>query len=157
MQTNYRRERQMVGSKADDWWRPAAAAWSNTCVQNFQSTGSKWTVELKRKWRQAQISSHQKLYRNVDSSWRRMQTDSWCGWLLKHGRSPLGSWKCRWFELRPSNSHTGCTEPSVPLHYYHSLKKSNRTETNILMVTSIRRRPEYDSPFGFVLSVKVLG
>jgi hypothetical protein len=72
---------------------------------------------------------------NAQNAW-------WCGFLLKLGRGPMGTWQRRWFELRwlPSSSNAPNTQPvSTPLFYY-SPTAGDRPRR--LEVTSARREPD---------------
>ena len=66
--------------------------------------------EVKRRWRQQQISSQLKFVRHIDSTWRKKQIPTvWCGWLRKRCQGIFSRWTLpqeRLFELR-----RGATDP----------------------------------------------
>lgn len=72
-----------------------------SCAHSTSSMSNGSAVEVKRKWRQVQISNIRAINCVIDSSWRKSQIPIlWCGWLQKRSSGILGRWQTRWFELR---------------------------------------------------------
>ena len=116
-------------------------------------------AEVKRKWRQQQISAQSKLNASVNSSWRKSQTSCvWCGWLSKRSSGILERWQPRWFELRqePGSQWTSRAALRAVLQYT-GRGRDGREETKRLELVAARRICEHDSDGRVCLSVRVAG
>ena len=83
---------------------------SGDCVVSPNGHALRLASEVKRRWRQQQISSQLKFVRHIDSTWRKKQIPTvWCGWLRKRCQGIFSRWTLpqeRLFELR-----RGATDP----------------------------------------------
>jgi hypothetical protein len=78
-----------------------------SCAHSTSSMSNGSAVEVKRKWRQVQISNIRAINCVIDSSWRKSQIPIlWCGWLQKRSSGIAERWQARLFELRQEPNPT---------------------------------------------------
>ena len=75
---------------------PSSCCFERNQVGYLSST----PLEVKKKWRQQQVATHQMTALLITATCRKDQFQVWSGWLHKKGRGMFGQWQQRWFELR---------------------------------------------------------
>ncbi len=116
-------------------------------------------TDVKRKWRQSQISNHRSLNCAGDySSWRKGQiTFLWCGWLKKQSSGIVSRWQARWFELRQEPVSAGGSKGFRAVLQYKGRGSDGGEEVKRLDIINVRRDRGHDGTGRACLSVKVAG
>ena len=99
--------------------------------------------EIKRRWRQQQISSQLKFVKQIDATWRKKQIPGvWCGWLRKRSQGIFSRWASpqeRWFELRNgADPMDSSSSRSAVLHYNGRGENGDTKEKKLTIVTARR-------------------
>ena len=117
---------------------------SGDCVVSPNGHALRLASEVKRRWRQQQISSQLKFVRHIDSTWRKKQIPTvWCGWLRKGCQGIFSRWTLpqeRWFELRCGTDPLDLSSSSraAVLHYTGRGKKGESKDKKYTIISAKR-------------------
>jgi hypothetical protein len=130
-----------------------------SCAESKSTQVSTETAaEVKRKWRQEQISLLRTINCSINSSWRKRQiTVLWCGWLQKRSSGIVGRWQARWFELRQEPNPEDGAGANRAVLQYTGRGSSGSEEAKRLEITDARRDCGHDGAGRACLSVGAAG